>query len=101
MKNLFLVVNKEKIYAYVVSIMTIVVIFFMSSMLNSDLEDTETTSSNSMKNVQTVETDAQISQNTTDENGGTIGEAVSTSTPSIVETETETEENSKAVLTDN
>ena len=29
LKNLFLVTNKEKIYAYIVSIMTIVTLFFM------------------------------------------------------------------------
>ncbi len=95
MKNLFLVINKEKIYAYVVSIMTIVVIFFMSSMLNSDIDDTETTASNSIENVQSnenkqnipiVETNAQVSENIVEENdvetNGEIGEAISTSTPS-------------------
>lgn len=50
MKNLFLVINKEKIYAYVVSILTIVTLFFMSSMINSEFKDTETTSSNSINN---------------------------------------------------
>ena len=72
MKNMFLVINKEKIYAYVVSLMTIVVIFFMSSLINSDLENTETASSNSIENVQNVTTDTN----------GEIGEAISTSTPS-------------------
>ena len=62
MKNMFLVLNKEKIYAYVVSIMTIVTIFFMSSLINSDLKETEVTSSNSVEN-------------------NAIGEAISTSTP--------------------
>lgn len=62
MKNMFLVINKEKIYAYVVSIMTIVTIFFMSSLINSDLKETEVTSSNSLEN-------------------NAIGEAISTSTP--------------------
>lgn len=62
MKNMFLILNKEKIYAYVVSIMTIVTIFFMSSLINSDLKETEVTSSNSVEN-------------------NTIGEAISTSTP--------------------
>lgn len=54
MKNLFLVINKEKIYAYVVSIMTIVTLFFMSTMINKDLDATETTSSsvNVTNNVQ-------------------------------------------------
>ncbi len=46
MKNVFLVINKEKIYAYVVSILTIVTLFFMSSMINSDFKDTESVSTN-------------------------------------------------------
>ena len=46
MKNIFLVINKEKVYAYVVSILTIVTLFFMSSILNSDLNETKVTSSN-------------------------------------------------------
>ena len=62
MKNLFLVFNKEKIYAYIVSIMTIVAIFFMSSLMNSDLKNTEVTSAN-------------------DVNNNTIGEAIYTSSP--------------------
>ena len=62
MKKMFLVFNKEKIYAYVVSIMTIVTIFFLSSLINSDVNETELTSSNS------TETNA-------------IGEAVSSSKP--------------------
>ena len=62
MKNMFLVVNKEKIYAYIVSIMTIVTIFFMSSLINSDLKETEVTSSNNVEN-------------------SAVGEAVSTSIP--------------------
>ena len=62
MKNLFLVFNKEKIYAYIVSIMTIVAIFFMSSLMNSDLKNTEVTSAN-------------------DVNNNTIGEAIYISSP--------------------
>ena len=62
MKNLFLVVNKEKIYAYIVSIMTIVAIFFMSSLINSDLKNTEVTSTNEVQN-------------------NNIGEAIFTSSP--------------------
>ena len=46
MKNRFLVISKEKIYAYVVSVFTIITLFFMSSVLNSDLLDTGETSSN-------------------------------------------------------
>ena len=61
MKNLFLVVNKEKIYAYIVSIMTIVTVFFMSSLINSDLKETKATSANVIEN--------------------NVGEAISTSIP--------------------
>ncbi len=43
---MFLVINKEKIYAYVVSVLTIAILFFMSSFLNSDLKDTQSTSVN-------------------------------------------------------
>ena len=46
MKNGFFVISKEKIYAYVVSVFTVVTLFFMSSVLNSDLLDTGETSSN-------------------------------------------------------
>ena len=50
MKNRFLVINREKIYAYVVSIMTIVVIFFMTNIMNNNLDNTEEVSSNSIEN---------------------------------------------------
>jgi len=62
LKNMFFVINKEKIYAYIVSIMTIVTIFFMSNIVNKDLKETEFASSNSIEN-------------------NVIGEAISTSTP--------------------
>ena len=74
MKKMFLVFNKEKIYAYIVSIMTIVTIFFLSSLINSDINETELTSSNS------TETNA-------------IGEAISTSNPSEENFDTKEEEN--------
>ena len=98
MKNLFLVINKEKIYAYVVSIMTIVVIFFMSSMINSDLDETEITASNIVETNQSSEVKATSSneiindneniktgdvviENETNKNNyetSTIGDAIST-----------------------
>ena len=62
MKNLFVVLNKEKIYAYIISVMTIVTIFFMSSLINSDLNKTQLTSANSIEN-------------------NNVGEAISTSIP--------------------
>ncbi len=50
MKNMFFVINKEKVYAYVVSILTIVTLFFMSQVLNTDLKTTEVTSANVVNN---------------------------------------------------
>ena len=68
MKNRFFVINKEKIYAYVVSIMTVVTIFFLSGMMNNNIEETEEVSSNDTQNA-------------------VIGEAVSTSASYMDETE--------------
>lgn len=50
MKNMFFVINKEKVYAYIVSIFTIVILFFMSSVLNSDFTS-EKTSANVDQNI--------------------------------------------------
>ena len=47
---MFFVINKEKIYAYVVSVLTIVILFFVSSFFNSDMKNTETTSANVIEN---------------------------------------------------
>ena len=60
MKNIFLVINKEKIYAYIVSVLTIVTLFFMAGMINSDFNEAELTSSNVIEeneNVNTVKGD--------------------------------------------
>ena len=46
LKNMFLIINKEKVYAYVVSVFTIVTLFVMSGMINSNFNNTEQTSSN-------------------------------------------------------
>lgn len=51
LKNMFLVINKEKVYAYLVSIVTIITLFFMSHLLNTDLSNSETTSTNIEQNV--------------------------------------------------
>ena len=51
MKNFIFVINKEKIYAYVLSICTIITLFFMSSVINNNLEDSEVTSTNTIENV--------------------------------------------------
>ena len=50
MKNFILVINKEKIYAYVLSICTIVTLFFMSNFINNNFDDSEITSSNVIEN---------------------------------------------------
>ena len=50
MKNFFLVINKEKLYAYVVSVLTICILFLMSGIINKDLDGIETTSSNLTEN---------------------------------------------------
>ena len=46
MKIMFFVINKEKVYAYIVSILTIVTLFFLSQVLNSDLSTVEETGTN-------------------------------------------------------
>ncbi|MCI9063153.1 MAG: hypothetical protein HFJ17_00885 [Clostridia bacterium] len=57
MKNFILVINKEKIYAYVLSVCTIVTLFFMSGFISNNFEDTESTSSNIVENTITNKTD--------------------------------------------
>ena len=51
MKNFILVINKEKIYAYVLSICTIVTLFFMSTFINKKFDETEQTSSNLVEGI--------------------------------------------------
>lgn len=66
MKNVFLVINKEKVYAYAVSILTIITLFFMSSILSSnELLDTTETAINITENVQNVN---ELLTNITSEN---------------------------------
>lgn len=60
---MFFVINKEKVYAYVVSILTIVTLFFMSHVLNSDLSTVEETSSNVEKNISTENTSQELTKN--------------------------------------
>ena len=45
---MFFVINKEKVYAYVVSILTIVTLFFMSHILNTDITGSQETSVNTV-----------------------------------------------------
>ncbi len=65
---MFFVINKEKVYAYIVSILTIVTLFFMSNMLNSDMSTSEQTSGNLEQNQINVDTDNNIVQNINVEN---------------------------------
>ena len=60
---MFFVINKEKVYAYVVSILTIVTLFFMSHILNSDLSTVEETSTNIEQNVNITNTTQDIAPN--------------------------------------
>lgn len=71
MKNMFFVINKEKVYAYVVSILTIVTLFFMSYVLSSDLETVEETSTNIEQNVNN-QTNNLISSNVIAENNSNV-----------------------------
>ena len=64
---MFFVINKEKVYAYIVSILTIVTLFFMSHVLNSELSTVEETSSNIEQNENNtqdlVENDSNLLEN--------------------------------------
>lgn len=71
MKNMFFVINKEKVYAYVVSILTIVTLFFMSYVLSSDLGTVEETSTNIEQNVNN-QTNNLISSNVITENNSNV-----------------------------
>lgn len=53
LKNMFFVINKEKVYAYVVSILTIITLFFLSQVLNSDLSTVEETGTNVEQTINT------------------------------------------------
>ena len=66
MKKRFLVISKEKLYAYVVSVFTIVTLFLMSKVLNSDLIETEQTTSNKIENNRVIvdNTVRETTQNT-------------------------------------
>ena len=60
---MFFVINKEKIYAYVVSVLTIVILFFVSSFFESDMKNTETTSVNVLENENIENTISDIVSN--------------------------------------
>ena len=47
---MFFVINKEKVYAYIVSILTIVVLFFMSHFINYKESNSKEVSSNIVNN---------------------------------------------------
>lgn len=62
LKNVFFVINKEKVYAYVVSILTIVTLFFMSHVLNTNIGGSEETSAN-VVNSQNLNVNSDININ--------------------------------------
>lgn len=51
---MFFVINKEKVYAYVVSILTIVTLFFMSTVFKQDLSDVKETGATVTNNITTT-----------------------------------------------
>ena len=51
MKNFIWVINKEKIYAYVLSVVTVAILFVMSTMINKNFDNSELTSSNIVENI--------------------------------------------------
>ncbi len=53
---MFLVFNREKIYAYLVSIVTVIVLFFAAGMLNNKEEAVKTSSSNRKLPIYSVNT---------------------------------------------
>lgn len=70
---MFFVINKEKIYAYAVSILTIVILFFMSSVMNSDINKTEQVSSNSTKVVDNIQNKNENNNNNSNSDSNTAG----------------------------
>lgn len=65
-KHIFWVINKEKLYAYVVSVCTIVALFFMSNLMNVSFGEIEETTSNITENI--TENNYNINNTTKDEN---------------------------------
>ena len=60
---MFFIVNKDKIYAYVVSILTVVILFFTSYFINSNNENTEITSTNIENNLNSENTVSDLVSN--------------------------------------
>lgn len=66
---MFLVFNKEKIYAYIVSILTVCLLFFTAGAFNKNAENTQETSSNNLEkllpiyNVETEENKVALTMN--------------------------------------
>ena len=65
---MFFVINKEKVYAYVVSILTIVTLFFMSHVLNSDFSNVEETATNIEQNINSNSNVTNMNLTNTNEN---------------------------------
>ena len=60
---MFLIVNKDKIYAYVVSVLTVAILFFTSYFINSNNENTEITSTNIENNLNSENTGSDLVSN--------------------------------------
>ena len=66
MKNFIWIINKEKIYAYILSVVTVVTLFVMSTMINRNLDESELTSTNIVENIQYVDNEANTENENTD-----------------------------------
>ena len=71
---MFFVINKEKVYAYVVSILTIVTLFFMSHVLNSDFSNVEETATNIEQNTNSMSINENTNQNKVEKNNSIFQE---------------------------
>ena len=60
---MFFVINKDKIYAYVVSVLTIGILFLIPSFFNYDIKNAEPTSSNILQNESIENTISDIVSN--------------------------------------
>ena len=72
---MFFVINKEKVYAYVVSILTIVTLFFMSHILNTYITGSQETSANTVNEQNMNYNNVNINENSNmcgDENSNII-----------------------------
>ena len=81
MKNVFLVINKEKVYAYIVSVVTIIILLFMSTAINNDMLTEDTMAEFEKNNIFNTE---EIENLNIQEIKSSIGEAALVSNDNIL-----------------